>query len=312
MLRWRAMRVELTGRNALDAHYRDFLSRYKAFALEPGERCATPRPRGPLIRARVQPFDGVVPAAAQSGNIEESLHLSFTGSVAPPTSVLIVDDEPHIRRAIRNALEEEFDRLLEAETASAAVDLAAAQRPDIVILDLGLPDKPGMWVCTQLRKWSTVPIVVLSAQHSETEKIRLLDEGADDYVTKPFHPGEFVARVRAQMRRASLSEVPGDDGVVRIADLVIDAGARTVKRGDEDVHLTPTEWDLLRAFLKDAGKTLTHQQLFRAVWAASSGDPQQYLRVYVASLRRKLEPDSVRPRIIITEPGVGYRFEIGD
>jgi len=230
--------------------------------------------------------------------------------VPPPTSVLIVDDEPHIRRAVRNALDEDFDRILEADTGSAAVDLAAAHRPDVVVLDLSLPDKPGVWVCTQLRKWSTAPIVVLSAQHSETEKIRLLDAGADDYVTKPFHPGELVARVRAQVRRARLSEVPGDEGVVRVADLVIDAGARTVKRANENVHLTPTEWDLLRAFLKDAGKTLTHQQLFRAVWAVSSGDPQQYLRVYVANLRRKLEPDSVRPRLIITEPGVGYRFEV--
>ena len=225
-------------------------------------------------------------------------------------SVLIVDDEPHIRRAVRNALGGEFDRVLEAGTASDAVDLAAAQRPDVVILDLGLPDRPGLWVCTQLRKWSTAPIVVLSAQHSEAEKIRLLDEGADDYVTKPFHPGELVARVRAQVRRARLADVPGDEGVVRIGDLVIDTASRTVRRDGENVHLTPTEWDLLSAFIRHAGKTLTHQQLFRAVWAASSGDPQQYLRVYVANLRRKLEPDSVRPRLIVTEPGVGYRFEV--
>jgi two-component system KDP operon response regulator KdpE len=129
-------------------------------------------------------------------------------------------------------------------------------------------------------------------------------------VTKPFSPAELVARVRAQLRRARLSAAPGEEGVVSVADLVIDPGARTVRRAGEDVHLTPTEWALLRAFLKNAGRTLTHRQLFTAAWAVSSGDPQQYLRVYVASLRRKLEPDPVRPRLIITEPGVGYRMEL--
>lgn len=230
--------------------------------------------------------------------------------MSPHATVLVVDDEPHIRRAVRNALSSEFDRVLEANTASEAVDLAAAHRPDAVVLDLGLPDRTGLWVCTELRKWTTVPIVVLSAHHSEREKIQLLDEGADDYVTKPFSPGELLARVRAQMRRARMAAVDGTAPTVEIGDLVIDPAARTVKKRGEDVHLTPTEWELLRAFLKNAGKTLTHGQLFRAVWAASSGDPQQYLRVYVANLRRKLEPDSVRPRIIITEPGVGYRLEL--
>jgi two-component system KDP operon response regulator KdpE len=232
--------------------------------------------------------------------------------VAQPSSALVVDDEPHIRRAVRHALEGDFERVLEADSAATAVDLAAAHRPDVIVLDLGLPDKPGAWVCAEVRKWSSVPILVLSAHHSEIEKIRLLNEGADDYVTKPFHPGELLARVRAQLRRARQAEVPGEGSAVTIGELVIDTAARTVKRGREDIHLTPTEWELLRAFLRHAGKTLTHHQLFRSVWAASSGDPQQYLRVYVANLRRKLEPDSVRPRLIITEPGVGYRFERGD
>ncbi len=226
-----------------------------------------------------------------------------------PATALVVDDEPHIRRALRHALADEFDHVFEAATAQEAVDQAAARRPDLVILDLGLPDRPGQWVCAELRKWSTAPIIVLSAHHAESEKIRLLDEGADDYVTKPFSPAELLARVRAQMRRARAAETPGGDEV-RVGDLVIDPGARTVRRGGEDVHLTPTEWDLLRAFLRNAGKTLTHRQLFRAVWATSSGDPQQYLRVYVANLRRKLEPDAVRPRLIITEPGVGYRLDL--
>lgn len=226
-------------------------------------------------------------------------------------TVLIVDDEKHIRRALRNALSAEFEHVLEAGSASEAVDLAAARRPDLVILDLGLPDRPGQWVCAELRKWSRVPIIVLSAHHSEAEKIRLLDEGADDYVTKPFSPGELMARVRAQVRRAALA-LNDDDAVVQIGDLRIEPGARTVTREGEDIHLTPTEWALLRTFLRHRGKTLTHQQIFREVWAASGGDPQQYLRVHVANLRRKLEPDAVRPRIILTEPGVGYRLTGGE
>jgi two-component system KDP operon response regulator KdpE len=227
------------------------------------------------------------------------------------SKVLIVDDEAHIRRAVGNILADDFERVLLAGTAEEAVDLAAAERPDLIVLDLGLPDKPGTWVCGEIRKWSTAPILVLSAHHSEKEKIRLLEEGADDYVTKPFNPGELRARVRAQLRRNRMGESAEGRNAVTVGELVIDAAKRTVKRGGKDVHLTPTEWELLRAFLRDPGKTLTHQQLFRAVWAASSGDPQQYLRVYVANLRRKLESDPVRPVLIITEPGVGYRFEAG-
>jgi two-component system KDP operon response regulator KdpE len=165
-------------------------------------------------------------------------------------------------------------------------------------------------VLAELRKWTGAPVIVLSAHDSESEKVRLLNEGADDFITKPFSPAELLARVRAQVRRARMADVPGGEGVVRVGDLAIDTAARTVRRNGEDVHLTPTEWELLRAFLRHAGKTLTHQQLFRSVWGASSGDPQQYLRVYVASLRRKLEPDSVRPRLVLTEPGVGYRLQL--
>ena len=230
-------------------------------------------------------------------------------STLMPT-LLIVDDEPHIVRAVRNAVQSEFGRVLEASSAREGADLAAAQRPDLIILDLGLPDKPGEWVCTELRKWSMAPIIVLSAHHAESEKVRLLDAGADDYVTKPFSPGELHARVKAQLRRARVAETPGGQGgPLAVGDLVIDAAARTVKRAGAVVHLTPTEWDLLRAFLRHPGKTLTHRQLFQSVWATSSGDPQAYLRVYVANQRRKLEPDAVRPRLIVTEPGVGYRFD---
>ena len=229
-----------------------------------------------------------------------------------PLTALVIDDEPHIVRAVRNALAPDFNRVVEASTAQEGVDQAAAERPAVLILDLGLPDRPGLWVCAEVRKWSTAPIIVLSARHSEAEKVRLLDAGADDYVTKPFSLREFQARVRAQLRRAQLAEGPTNGGAFRVGNLEINPGARTVRREGEDVHLTPTEWELLRAFLRRRGRTLTHRQLFREVWAKSSGDPQQYLRVYVANLRRKLEPDPVRPTLIITEPGVGYRFALGE
>ena len=178
---------------------------------------------------------------------------------------LVVDDEPQIRRAVRNAIADDFATVLEASTAQEAVDIAAAQRPTMVILDLGLPDHPGAWVLTELRKWSAAPVIVLSVHDRESEKVQMLNLGADDYVTKPFSPVELLARVRAQVRRARMAEVPGGEGSIKIGDLSIDTAARTVRRGSEDVHLTPTEWDLLRAFLRHAGKTVTHQQLFKAV-----------------------------------------------
>jgi len=257
----------------------------------------------------------MAPGWLRGGGAVASMTQEPPSALPPPMermhgTALVIDDEAHIRRAVRNALASDFERVLEAGTASEGVDLAAAHHPDLVILDLGLPDRPGQWVCAELRKWSVVPIIVLSAHHSEAEKIRLLEEGADDYVTKPFGPGELVARVHAQLRRARITSFPGSDGVFRLGDLLIDPGARTVRRGGEDVHLTPTEWELLRTFLRHPGKTLTHQKLFSSVWATSAGDPQQYLRVYVANLRRKLEGDTVRPRLIITEPGVGYRLEL--
>jgi two-component system KDP operon response regulator KdpE len=228
-----------------------------------------------------------------------------------PATILVIDDEPQIRRLIRNALTESGYRVVEADSGAAGVDRAAAEQPALVILDLGLPDDDGLAICRELRSFSQVPIVVLSARHSDREKEALLDAGADDYVTKPFSTVELGARVRAQLRRAALrSETK--PAIVRLGDLSIDLAARTVRRGADDIHLTPTEWSLLRAFVANAGRTLTHTQLFRAVWNNASGDAQQYLRVYVGQLRRKLELDPVRPRLIRTEPGVGYRFDAND
>ncbi|MDB4878595.1 MAG: OmpR family two-component response regulator [Gemmatimonadetes bacterium] len=226
-------------------------------------------------------------------------------------TILVVDDEPQIRRVVRHALEAEGVRLLEAETGRAALDTAAAERPDLIVLDLGLPDMTGADVCRDLRGWSTVPVVVLSARHSEQEKAALLDLGADDYVTKPFSTLELQARVRAQLRRARIAQSPDGEPRIVAHDVVVDLVKRCVTRGGEAVHLTPTEWELLRVLATHPGRTMTHAQLFAQVWTRSHGDAQQYLRVHVANLRRKLEHDPVRPRLIHTEPGVGYRFDAG-
>jgi two-component system KDP operon response regulator KdpE len=226
--------------------------------------------------------------------------------------ILVVDDEPQIRRVVRNALADGRYEIAEASTAQEGLDRAAAERPALIILDLGLPDRDGLDVCRDLRTFTAVPIIVLSARHSDREKESLLDAGADDYVTKPFSTLELKARVRAQLRRAASWTGGPSQPTVTAQHLTIDLTSRTVKRGAEEVHLTPTEWSLLRAFVANSGKTLTHSQLFNAVWGKASGDAQQYLRVYVGQLRRKLELDPVRPRLIRTEPAVGYRFDPGD
>jgi two-component system KDP operon response regulator KdpE len=227
----------------------------------------------------------------------------------PGDVVLVVDDEPQIRRVVRNVLAADEVRVLDASNGQQAIDLAAAERPALIVLDLGLPDMQGIEVCREIRSWSSAPIIVLSARHSDQEKVALLDAGADDYMTKPFSPGELQARVRAQLRRSRLAPAAGATQVITIGELVIDPVKPSLKKSDVTVHLTKTEWELLRTLLKHAGRTLTHQQLFRAVWGNSSGDMQQYLRVHIRSLRRKIETDPVRPRLIVTEPGVGYRFE---
>jgi len=232
--------------------------------------------------------------------------------MADRSVVLIVDDDLRLRQAVRTIVAEDFDEVLEAGDARSALDVAAAKKPELIILDLGLADLPGVRVVTGVRKWSSAPILVLTAHHSEREKIELLEAGADDYVTKPFSPGELRARVRALRRRARLAAGDAVEAVQQVGGVVVDLAKRTAKRDGSDIHLTPTEWSLLRVFLKERGRTLTHHQLFRGVWGTSGGDPQQYLRVYVANLRRKLEPDPVRPKLIITEPGVGYRLNADD
>jgi two-component system KDP operon response regulator KdpE len=227
-----------------------------------------------------------------------------------PLTLLVIDDEPQIRRAVRHALEPDDARVLEAGSGREGIDLAAAEQPDLIVLDLGLPDMDGADVCRDVRGWSTTPIIVLSARHSDREKATLLDLGADDFITKPFSSLEFRARVRAQLRRASVQQGSGQT-TVHADGVDIDLLKRTVTRDGTIVDLTPIEWELLRVLATNAYRTMTHSQLFARVWARERGHAQQYLRVHVANLRRKLERDPIRPRLIMTEPGVGYRFESG-
>ena len=240
-------------------------------------------------------------------------------------TVLLIEDEPQIRRLVRNALHgdptflrlglEDTDatpelRVLEAATGQEGIDRAAGEAPALVILDLGLPDMEGLAVAREIRRWSSAPILVLSARHADTEKAALLDAGADDYVTKPFSSVELMARVRTQMRRRRASvRHDGAADVITFGDIIVDQQRRRVERKGEAIHLTPTEFALLRVLASHPRQTLTHRQLFQEVWGNAAGDAQQYVRVYVGHLRRKIEEDPVRPMFIQTEAGVGYRFE---
>jgi two-component system KDP operon response regulator KdpE len=218
--------------------------------------------------------------------------------------VLVVDDEPQILRALRTNLRGAGYEVETATTAEEALAAAAIRPPEAIILDLVLPDGRGTDVCRELRRWSAVPILVLSAVGDEQEKVAALDAGADDYVTKPFGMEELLARLRAALRRAG----PSGEPVIHVGELVVDLEKRAVTVGGEPVSLTRTEFDLLRLFVQNEGKLLTHPTILREVWGPAYGDESHYLHVYVSQLRRKLEPDPTRPRYILTEPGAGYRL----
>jgi two-component system KDP operon response regulator KdpE len=220
--------------------------------------------------------------------------------------ILVIDDEQPIRRFLRAALTAEGYRVVEAGTGEEGIRLAVQQPPDLVILDLGLPGIDGQEVLRQLREWLSAPVIVLSARDQEPQKVAALDAGADDYVTKPFGVGELLARMRTALRHANRGTA--ESSVMEIGDLRVDLAARTVARAGQEVHLTPLEYKLLVTLLKHAGKVLTHRFLLREVWGPQDSQETHYLRVFVASLRRKLEDDSARPRYLLTEPGVGYRF----
>jgi two-component system KDP operon response regulator KdpE len=219
--------------------------------------------------------------------------------------VLVCDDEPQILRALRVVLREAGFDVVPAETAQEALDRAAVQPPDAAILDLVLPDGDGIAVCRELREWSRMPILVLSAVGDEEEKVRALEAGADDYIVKPFSPRELVARLQAVLRRSG--DDPGEPAIV--ADgLEIDLAARTVRRDGEEVHLTPIEFGLLRTLARQRGRLMTHRALLVEVWGPAYADDTHVLRTHIANLRRKIEAADGPPRYIRTDPGVGYRF----
>lgn len=222
------------------------------------------------------------------------------------TTVLIIEDEKGIRRLLRTALEGDSVRVFEAEDLARGLVEAATRKPDLVILDLGLPDGDGITFVQEFRQWSSVPVLVLSARDSEHDKIAALDAGADDYMTKPFGVGELQARLRVLMRRYPGSEK--NDPVYEFGDICVDIPGRQVRKGGEEVHLTPIEFRLLTILIGHSGKVLTQRQLLNEVWGPNAVEHAHYLRIYMGHLRQKLETDPARPQHFITETGIGYRF----
>ncbi|MDR5854107.1 two-component system response regulator KdpE [Caballeronia sp. LZ062] len=225
----------------------------------------------------------------------------------PSFTVVLIEDEKQIRRFVRVSLEAQQMTVFEAETGQQGLIAAATRQPDLVIVDLGLPDTDGIDVIRELRTWTEVPVIVLSARTQEEEKVAALDAGADDYLTKPFGVSELMARIRAHLRRrnqTAASETP----VVSFGDVTVDLALRRVTRNGESVHLTPIEYRLLATLVRDAGRVLTHRHLLREVWGPSHVESPHYLRIYMAHLRQKLERDAAQPEHIVTETGVGYRL----
>ena len=222
--------------------------------------------------------------------------------------ILVVEDDPQIRRFLRATLSAEQYRYYDAVTAAEGIAQAAARQPDLLLLDLGLPDRDGLEVIRAVREWTQTPILVLSARGQEKDKIAALDAGADDFIGKPFAVGELLARVRAALRRSAVLAGTGSGAIFRAGDLAVDLERRLVTRDGNAVHLTPNEYKLLQTLIRHAGKVVTQRQLLVEVWGPQHSGEAQYLRVYMANLRRKLETDPARPRYFLTEPGVGYRL----
>ena len=224
--------------------------------------------------------------------------------------ILVIEDELPIRRFLRASLSGEGYRLAEAETGQQGLSMAAAHPPDLIILDLGLPDMDGLQIIAELRCWSQVPIIILSARGQEQDKVMALDHGADDYLSKPFGMGELLARLRVALRhQARISGQPADAATrFSVGDLTVDLEARRVLIRGQEIHFTPIEYRLLTTFVQHAGKVLTHRFLLKEVWGAGHTEETHYLRIFTANLRRKLEVDSARPRYLLTEQGVGYRL----
>jgi two-component system KDP operon response regulator KdpE len=226
---------------------------------------------------------------------------------APSPVVLVVEDEPQMRRFLRASLSSHGFSVVEAATASEALALATSHNPEVVLLDLGLPDADGLELARRLREWSKVPIIVLSARGREEDKVTALDAGADDYLTKPFGVNELLARIRVALRHTALAGGAAEP-VLQVAGLRIDQARREVTLDGRELHLTPLEYRLLVLLGQHAGRVLTHRQILKEVWGPGHVEHTHYLRVYMAQLRRKLEPDPAQPRLLLTEPGVGYRL----
>lgn len=224
------------------------------------------------------------------------------------TSIVVIEDDAPIRRFLRSTLEAEAFTVFETGSGREGLQLAATRKPEMLILDLGLPDMDGIDVIRDLRAWNQIPVLVLSAREAENEKVAALDAGADDYLVKPFGTAELLARVRVALRHARRS----DDGevVFSFGDVHLDLAARLVQKGNAEIHLTPIEYRLLTTLVAHAGKVLTHRQLLREVWGPNSVEHSHYLRIYMAQLRQKLENDPARPRHLLTETGVGYRLQV--
>jgi two-component system KDP operon response regulator KdpE len=220
--------------------------------------------------------------------------------------VLVVEDEPQMRRFIRTSLSAHGYQVSEAATGAEALALATSRNPDVILMDLGLPDSDGIDLTRRVREWSRVPIIVISARGREADKVTALDAGADDYLTKPFGVEELLARIRVALRHAG--DIPADETALEFGTLRIDFARREVKVAGRDVHLTPTEYKLLALLVKNAGRVLTHRQIIREVWGPVYAGQNHHVRVHMAELRKKIEADPARPRIILTEPGVGYRL----
>jgi two-component system KDP operon response regulator KdpE len=224
--------------------------------------------------------------------------------------VLVIEDEPQMRRFLRAALESHDYRPVEAATAREGIAQATSRTPDVILLDLGLPDADGIDLTRRIREWSHTPIIVISARGKEQDKIAALDAGADDYLTKPFGVGELMARLRVALRHAAQGPDAQPEPVFTVGDLRVDLVRRQVFFGDTEVHLTPTEYKLLTLLVRHAGKVLTHRQLLKEVWGPNAVEHSHYVRVYMTQLRHKLERDATRPKYLLTEPGVGYRLKL--
>jgi len=224
--------------------------------------------------------------------------------------ILVIEDEPQMQRFLRIVLQGQGYSFIEAQTGQEGLVQAATRSPDIILLDLGLPDIDGLEVTRRLREWSDIPIIVLSAREQEQDKIKALDAGADDYLTKPFGAGELLARIRVAIRHKVMQQSTTGEPVFILDNLRVDMSQRQVFLNEQEVHLTPIEYKLLTILIQSAGKVVTHSQLLKEVWGPSYSKETQYLRVYMTQLRHKLESDPARPRFLINEPGIGYRLKI--